>query len=71
MTQPNFYQMSRTELRAYILKHKDDKRAFHAYMDKLANEPVLASGTLEDLEDPHRFAELLETIQRAKKQNNQ
>lgn len=70
MTQPNFHQMSRTELRAYILKHRDDERAFHAYMDKLANEPVLTSGTLEDLEDPHHFAELLETIQKAKKQDN-
>lgn len=30
MTQPNFEQMSRKELRTYILEHRDDEEAFHA-----------------------------------------
>ena len=69
MTQPNFHQMSRTELRAYILEHRNDERAFHAYMDKLATEPILATGTLEDLKAPDRFAELLEKMQKIKQKN--
>jgi len=38
-------------------------------MDKLANAPVLASGTLEDLQDPNRFAEILERLERIKREN--
>lgn len=69
MTQPNFEQMSRKELRTYILEHRDDEQAFHAYMDRLANAPVLASGTLEDLQDPNRFAEILERVERIKRES--
>ncbi|MGH8003065.1 MAG: DUF6887 family protein [Brasilonema sp.] len=68
MTQLNFYQMSRAELRTYILEHRDDEQAFHAYMDKLKSEPVLANGTITDLEDPARFSELLEKVQKTKQE---
>ncbi|MBW4632243.1 MAG: hypothetical protein KME30_10170 [Iphinoe sp. HA4291-MV1] len=68
MTQLNFQQMSRAELRAYILEHRDDEQAFHAYMDKLKSEPVLANGTLGDLEDSARFSELLERVQKTKQE---
>lgn len=68
MTHPNFEQMSREELRAYFLEHRDDRDAFYAYMDRLATEPVLASGTLADLEDPERFATLIERVERLKQQ---
>lgn len=47
---PDFQAMSRAELRAYILEHRDDREAFHAYMDKLATEPVLAVHSLSDTE---------------------
>jgi len=43
---PDFQSMSRAELRAYILEHRDDREAFHAYIDKLAAEPVLAVHSL-------------------------
>lgn len=52
--------MSRVELRAYLFKHRDNQEAFQTYMDKLATEPVLASGTQSNLEDVERFRELLE-----------
>lgn len=42
---------------------------FHAYMDRLANAPVLASGTLEDLQDPNRFGEILERVEKFKREN--
>lgn len=38
-------------------------------MDRLANAPVLASGTLEDLQDPNRFDEILERVERIKREN--
>lgn len=68
MTQPNFDQMSRVELRAYVLKHRDDEEAFHAYVDRLATEPVLARGTPEDARDPVRFAEILEQVKKIKQE---
>lgn len=34
MTQPNFAQVSREELRGYMLELLDDEQAFHAYMDR-------------------------------------
>ena len=68
MTQLNFHEMSRTELRAYILEHRDDEQAFHAYMDKLGTEPVLATGTIADLEDATRFSELLERVKKTKQE---
>lgn len=68
MTSINYHQMSRTELRAYILKHRDDEQAFRAYMDKLADAPVLASGTLTDLDNPEKIADIIKLIQKTKKE---
>ncbi len=68
MTQSNFDPMSREELRAYMLEHRDDEQAFHAYMDRLATEPVLAHGTIEDLQNPDRFAEILERVKKIKQE---
>jgi hypothetical protein len=34
----NFQMMSKKELRAYVLNHRDDEEAFYAYMDKLHTE---------------------------------
>jgi hypothetical protein len=31
----HFVTMSKSELRAYVLEHRDDKEALHAYLDKL------------------------------------
>ena len=35
MTKPNFPAMSKKELRAYVLAHRDDDEAFYAYTDKI------------------------------------
>jgi hypothetical protein len=32
---PDFATMSATELRAYVLEHRNDEEALHAYLDKL------------------------------------
>ncbi len=35
---PEFGNMTAIELRAYVLQHRDDEEALHAYLDKLHNE---------------------------------
>ncbi|MCU0535470.1 MAG: hypothetical protein MUD14_16395 [Hydrococcus sp. Prado102] len=35
---PDFATMSATELRAYVLNHREDEEALHAYLDKLHAE---------------------------------
>ena len=35
---PNFTTMTATELRAYVLAHRDEEEALHAYLDKLHAE---------------------------------
>jgi len=32
---PDFATMTTSELRAYVLEHRDDEEALHAYLDKL------------------------------------
>jgi hypothetical protein len=68
MNQPNFNTMTRDELRAYLLDHRNDEAAFHAYMDKLASEAVLIPGQAEELEDSARFAETLARIRQVKRE---
>ena len=35
---PNFANMTTIELRAYVLEHRDEGEALHAYLDKLYDE---------------------------------
>jgi hypothetical protein len=35
---PDFATMSATELRAYVLEHRDNEEALHIYLDKLHAE---------------------------------
>jgi hypothetical protein len=35
---PDFKAMNKLELRAYVLAHRDDEDAFHAYIDKLQSD---------------------------------
>ena len=55
--------MTKTELKNYLLKHREDQEAFYAYMDKLADEPVLAVHSLSDSEP------LADVIAKVKKEN--
>ncbi|XGV98731.1 MAG: hypothetical protein ACAF41_07280 [Leptolyngbya sp. BL-A-14] len=63
---PNFDAMSRDELRAYVLKHRDDDDAFAVYVNRMTSEPVLAHGTPDDASDPIRFAKIFEQVQKIK-----
>ncbi len=61
MSQLNFQAMSQKELHKYVLAHREDLEAFHAYVDKLNAEgnwvemPPLASE--QDLENYPEFIE--------------
>lgn len=37
-TKPNFATMTTSELRAYVLAHREDEGALQAYLDKLHSE---------------------------------
>ncbi len=50
MTKPNFQQMSKKELRDYVLAHRDDQEAFHAYADRLKEQPGIPITSMEQLE---------------------
>ncbi|WP_375491113.1 DUF6887 family protein [uncultured Nostoc sp.] len=51
MTQPNFDNMTRHELLAYVRSHPDNVQAFHRYMDLLQTAPGrMAVTTPEELE---------------------
>ncbi|GAB1538053.1 hypothetical protein NUACC21_07090 [Scytonema sp. NUACC21] len=47
---PDFQQMSRKELRTYVLTHREDEEALRIYMARLHNEPgvIRQSGGLSE-----------------------
>lgn len=53
---PDPAHLSLSELRAYVLEHRDDQEAFHALMDRIDAQPADQVFSPEDLE---RFPELL------------
>lgn len=55
--QPDFSAMSPSELRAYILKHRNDADAIHARMQQILNDPNAVSYSAEDID---RFDEIYE-----------
>lgn len=50
-TKPDFQQMPMEQLRAYVLAHRDDDEAFHAYIDRRrAASPHTVTMTVEEAE---------------------
>ncbi|MBD2432735.1 MAG: hypothetical protein C4323_10560 [Mastigocladus sp. ERB_26_2] len=50
MTKPDFSQMTKQELRAYVLAHRDDLEAFYAYVDRMKQQPGVIVTSMEQLE---------------------
>ncbi|MGH1393578.1 MAG: DUF6887 family protein [Trichormus sp.] len=50
MTKPNFAAMTKQELRAYVLEHRDDNEAFYALTRKLREEPGIEISSMEHLQ---------------------
>ncbi|MEG4805192.1 hypothetical protein QUB63_31705 [Microcoleus sp. ARI1-B5] len=40
MSQVNYNEMSNTELKKYFLKHRGDRAAFQAYLDRINQHPL-------------------------------
>ncbi|MDY7008495.1 MAG: hypothetical protein SWX82_32385 [Cyanobacteriota bacterium] len=38
MIEPNFNSMNKTQLRAYIIAHPDDNKAFYTFVDRFTSE---------------------------------
>jgi hypothetical protein len=60
---PNFLAMSKAQLRAYVLEHREDKEAFQALADKILENPHL---NWYDTQDLANFPELLAHQQKLK-----
>lgn len=48
MSQVNYAAMSDEELRQYFLRHREDKMAFRAYLDRLSERPRHIITTVDD-----------------------
>lgn len=68
MIQPDYKQMTRPELREYMLAHRDDERAFHTYMDKVQQEAIKTPINDEVIADPQKFATFIEQNKQRKQQ---
>lgn len=51
MTKANFQAMTKQDLRAYVLEHRDDQEAFHALTDKLREEPGIEITSTEQMHE--------------------
>jgi len=48
MSQVNYTAMSDQELRQHFLRHREDKTAFRAYLDRLSDRPRKVITTVDD-----------------------
>ena len=60
---PNFEEMTRKELRTYLLQHRDDADAIHAAIIKIKADPNTKWYSSEDID---RFPEIYEEHRRRK-----
>jgi len=57
MNRPNFQTMSRKELRAYVLAHREDNEAFYAFVDRLHESVAVTEAAVVKwlhLQHPHQ-----------------
>lgn len=47
---PNFLAMSKSELKRYLLEHRNDNEAFEALMDKINAEPNPKLYTIDEVD---------------------
>jgi hypothetical protein len=68
MNKPNFQAMSQKELQGYVLAHREDEEAFHAYVDKLHVEGNwIEMPPMESEQDFDNYPEFIEHIRRGSK----
>ncbi|MBF2009275.1 MAG: hypothetical protein IGS49_28500 [Chlorogloeopsis fritschii C42_A2020_084] len=57
MSKSNFAAMSKTELKRYLLEHRNDTEAFHALMDKIDAEPNPKFYTIDEVGELQKLIE--------------
>lgn len=66
MSTPDFTTMSRRDLHAYVLAHREDQEAFYAYIDKLHAEATwVEMPPLQAVEELEDYPEFLEHLRRS------
>jgi hypothetical protein len=50
MSKPNFAAMSKTELKRYLVEHRNDTEAFYALMDRINAEPNQKFYTIDEVD---------------------
>ena len=71
MKKSNFETMSRQELIAYILEHRDEDEPFYILMDRVKAEPGEIYPAPQSIEDLKNFSELLEKHRRKKRKQSE
>jgi hypothetical protein len=68
MSQSNYQEMSQKELREYVLNHREDEEAFHAYVDRLhAEGNWVEMPALESEQDLDNYPEFIDRIRQGSK----
>lgn len=71
MSEVNYTAMSDQELRQYFLLHREDKRAFRAYLDRLSDHPKEIITTVDDPNFDEKIqAAVLQKIKATKDEKN-
>ena len=72
MSQINYDLMSTTELKQYFLKHRDDRAAFQAYLDRINQRPlrIIASPDDPDFDEKVQSA-IIRKLEAAKNNSSQ
>lgn len=64
MNKPNFQAMTKKELRTYVLAHRDDQDAFHAFTDRLSAQPGrILHPPLNSPEDMENYPDIIQKVQ--------
>jgi hypothetical protein len=64
MSQVNYAAMSDPELRQYFMRHREDKMALQAYLDRLGDRPRRIITTVDDPDFDRKIqAEILRQMQ--------
>lgn len=71
MSQPNFQSMSIKELHTYVLAHRENIEAFHAYVDKLhAQATWVEMPPLQSLDDLQNYPDFLNKLNKGSESQN-
>ncbi len=65
MSTPDFQSMNQKELQNYVLEHREDQEAFHAYVDRLhAEGNWIDMPPIQSDQDLDNYPEFIEHIHR-------